>query len=84
MATVRVRTRISTTCVCIKIFKLDGNLSTAMTSLFVPSTMIQILSTQLESPGLAKELEDCRKTCLNVVSVHDSQSHGSLFFNALR
>ncbi|OAX43159.1 hypothetical protein K503DRAFT_779435 [Rhizopogon vinicolor AM-OR11-026] len=30
------------------------------------SQSIAILSTQLESPRLVKDLEDCRKTCLNV------------------
>ncbi|KAJ8585733.1 hypothetical protein M405DRAFT_935839 [Rhizopogon salebrosus TDB-379] len=36
-----------------------------MAPLVASSTMI--LSTQLESPRLAKDLEDCRKTCLNVL-----------------
>jgi hypothetical protein len=48
---------------------LSTHLSPAMASLVVSSTMI--LSTQLESPRLAKDLEDCRKTCLSVVSVHE-------------
>jgi hypothetical protein len=33
-----------------------------------------ILSAQLDSPRLAKDLEDCRKTCLNIVSVHSFES----------
>ena len=61
--------------------KSHGDLSTrhslsyifpAMISLLVSSTTIP--PTQLESPRHAKDLEDCRKTCLNVVScniVHD-------------
>ncbi|KAJ8592205.1 hypothetical protein M405DRAFT_64490 [Rhizopogon salebrosus TDB-379] len=36
-----------------------------MAPLVASSTII--LSTQLESPRLAKDLEDCRKTCLNVL-----------------
>ncbi|OJA13689.1 hypothetical protein AZE42_13577 [Rhizopogon vesiculosus] len=36
-----------------------------MTSLVAQSTISQ--STQLDSPRLAKDLEDCRKTCLNVL-----------------